>query len=177
MEGGRRIPAQTLVWAAGVMPSPVARDLPCAHGKHGGIVVDACCAVPGHPGVWALGDCAEVPQPGGGKPYAPTAQNATRAGVLVARNIVASLRNEPSRPFTYRPLGELGPGGETLRRGPHLRCALLGVLAWGLWRAIYLLKMPGLGQRVRIGLDWLLDLTFGRNTTELAVAPTTTLPR
>ena len=62
LEGGRRIPARTIIWAGGVKPSPLVEKLDCSKGKHGGIVVDETCAVPDHPGVWAIGDCAEIPQ-------------------------------------------------------------------------------------------------------------------
>src|SRR5579872_2424051 len=86
-----RVAARTLVWAGGVQPNPVVAQSGFKLGRHHAIVVDAGCAVPGHAGVWALGDCAEVPEPRGKGTYAPTAQNATREGKQVARNIVATL--------------------------------------------------------------------------------------
>ncbi|MGI8992089.1 MAG: NAD(P)/FAD-dependent oxidoreductase, partial [Bryobacteraceae bacterium] len=107
LEGGRRIPARTLIWAAGITPNPLIGKLDAQRGHHGGIVVDECCAVPGHPGVWALGDCAEVPKAGSKDTYAPTAQNATREGAWVAKNIVATLRGEKPQPFVFTPIGEL----------------------------------------------------------------------
>jgi NADH dehydrogenase len=65
LKNGERIPARTLVWTGGVKPNPLIETLDCRRGHHGGIVVDSCCAVPGRPGVWALGDCAEIPKQGG----------------------------------------------------------------------------------------------------------------
>lgn len=168
LEGGQRIATRLLIWAAGVMPSPVIGALDCQRGDHGGIVVDACCRVPDHPGVWALGDCAEVPQPGGQKSYAPTAQNATREGALVARNIVAAMRGQKPRPFVYKPVGELAIVGSRSGVARIYGLHLSGVVAWVLWRGVYLAKMPRMSKRVRVGLDWLLDLLFDR---EIAAAP------
>ncbi|MDQ2901476.1 MAG: FAD-dependent oxidoreductase, partial [Acidobacteriota bacterium] len=111
VEGGKRIPARTLIWAAGITPNPLIGKLDAKRGHHGGIVVDDCCAVPDHPGVWALGDCAEIPKrvskSGSKETYAPTAQNATREGAWVAKNIVAALRGENPKPFVFTPIGEL----------------------------------------------------------------------
>lgn len=167
LDGGHRIEAHLLVWAGGVAPSPVVDTLDCPRGKHGGIAVEPTMAVPGHPGVWALGDCAEIPRAGGKGTYAPTAQNATREGTLVARNIVASMRGEQPRPFAYRPIGELAIVGKHTGVARVYGRNLSGPPAWAMWRLIYLAKMPLVGKRVRIGLDWLLDLAFGREIVAL----------
>lgn len=166
LEGGRQIPTRTFIWAGGIKPNPLVGNLDCERGHHGGIVVDRSLAVPGRPGVWALGDCAEVPDPKSHGDYAPTAQNATREGELVARNIVASLKGEPSRPFTFEPIGEVALVGRHTGVARLYGHAFSGFLAWAMWRAIYLSKMPGMAQRSRIALDWLLDAIFGRNPAE-----------
>jgi len=167
LEGGQRIPTPMLIWTAGVTPRPVIGTLDAKRGHHGGIVVDACCAVPGHAGVWALGDCAEVPRAGGQETYAPTAQNATREGTQVARNIVAVRQGQEPRPFVYTPIGELALVGRRAGVASLYGVPLSGLVAWALWRGIYLAKMPLLGKRVRIVLDWLLDVLFGREIVEL----------
>lgn len=167
LENSRRIPTRTLIWAGGITPNPLVEKLDCDRGRHGGIVVDPCCAVAQHPGIWAVGDCAEVPKAGSKGTYAPTAQNATREGALVARNIVAVLRGQPSQPFTFRPIGELAlvgrHSGVAKLYGHHFS----GFLAWAMWRAVYVSKMPRMAQRSRILLDWVLDFIFGRNIAEL----------
>jgi NADH dehydrogenase len=173
LEGGQRIPTYLLIWTAGVTPSPVIGTLDVKRGHHGGVVVDACCTVPGHPGVWALGDCAEVPKPGGQATYAPTAQNATREGTQVARNIVAVLQGRKPQPFVYTPIGELALVGRRAGVASLYGMPLSGLVAWALWRGIYLAKMPLLGKRVRIGFDWLLDVLFGREIVELPLARST----
>lgn len=170
LEGGERIETRTLIWAGGVKPNPVAERLDCRHGRHGGIVVDECCRVPGHPGVWALGDCAEIPKSDSKQTYTPTAQNATREGSRVARNIVASLRGEEPKPFRYQPIGELALVGRHAGVARIYGFNFSGLAAWLLWRAVYWAKMPSGVQRVRILLDWLLDFAFGRPVAALPPA-------
>lgn len=103
LDSGERIPCHTAIWAAGVKPNPIVESLDCEKGRHGGIKVNACCQIESAPGVWALGDCAEIPQPNKAGTYAPTAQNATREGALVAKNIVSALRSGTAQPFTFKP--------------------------------------------------------------------------
>ncbi len=170
VEGGERIPTRTLIWTAGVTPNPLIGPLPAAKGKHHGIAVDAYCRVPDHPGVWALGDCAEIPQPNGEGTYAPIAQNAMREGKLVGVNIVRSLRGAPLKPFRYTPIGELALVGRRTGVARVYGMNFSGIVAWAMWRAVYLGKMPGLAQKVRILTDWVLDLLFGREPIPLATA-------
>jgi NADH dehydrogenase len=169
LESGKRIPTRNLIWAGGIKPSPLVEKLDCERGHHGGIVVDEHCAVAKYPGVWALGDCAEVPKAGSKGTHAPTAQNATREGALVARNIVAQMRGEPSQPFTFQPIGELALVGRHSGVARLYGYQFSGFLAWAMWRAVYLSKMPGMAKRSRIAMDWILDLVYGR---ELAEFPT-----
>jgi NADH dehydrogenase len=170
VKGGERIPTRTLIWAAGVTPNPLIEKLSVPKGKHHGLTVDACCQVPGHPGVWALGDCAEIPQPDGKGTYAPTAQNATREGKLVAQNIVRSLHGEPTQVFRYTPIGELALVGRHTGVASVYGHNFSGLIAWAMWRAVYLAKMPSVGQQGRILSDWILDIVFGREPVPLSSA-------
>lgn len=172
LKGGERIPARTLIWTAGVSPSPVVQSLPCRKGHHGGVVVDATCRVPEYPGIWAVGDCAEVPmgagaQPGSPHTYGPTAQNASREGTRVARNIVAVLHGQTPQPFTYRPIGELAMLGHHTGVASLFGMSFSGILAWFMWRAVYLAKLPRVSKKVRVGIDWTLDMLFGRDISAL----------
>jgi len=160
--GGERIPTRTLIWTAGVKPNPIAEQVRCEKSEHGAIKVDGCCRIPGTSGVWALGDCAEIPR-AGHKPYSPTAQNATREGSLVARNIAAELHGLHPRPFEYTPVGELALVGRRSGVARIYSHNFSGPLAWLMWRATYLAKMPGTVQKSRIVGDWLMDLLFGRD--------------
>jgi NADH dehydrogenase len=176
IDPGGRIAARTVVWAGGVRPNPVVATLDCRRGHQGGIAVEASCAVPDHASVWALGDCADIPKPESKGSYAPTAQNATRAGALVARNIVAVLRGHPQQPFTFEPIGEVALVGRHAGVATLYGYRFSGVSAWAMWRAIYLAKMPSPAQRWRIVLDWLLDAVFGRTIAEVPFEPPAPLP-
>lgn len=175
LEGGRHILTSMLIWTAGVAPNPLIEKLGCRRGKHGGIVVDACCAVPGFPGVWAIGDCAEIPQRGG-TTYAPTAQNATREGKHVAHNILAALRSRTLRPFIYRPIGELAIVGRHTGVARLFGLRFSGFAAWWMWRTVYLFKLPTLGKRIRVAADWTLDLLFDREIEELPIERNSATP-
>ena len=164
LDGNRRLPVGLLIWSGGEMPSPLVSKLEGVRlSKQKALEVEATGAVPGHPGVWAIGDCAALPKPNGKGTYAPTAQNATREGTLVAANIAATLCGEPTRPFTYTPIGTLALVGRHTGIAEIYGLPISGFLAWAMWRAVYLAKMPGLDQRVCILRDWWQDgLAGGR---------------
>ena len=167
LDQGRRIRTGTVIWTGGVSPVSIVSKPACKWGRHGGIITEPTCRVLDYEGVWAIGDCAEIPQPGSDAPYAPTAQNAVREGRHTARNIHASLCGKPLKPFVYRPFGELVAlgkrSGVASIRGIHLS----GFPAWFMWRTVYLAKLPRLVQRIRVGIDWTLDLVFGREIVEM----------
>ena len=175
LHSGTRIPSATVVWSAGVRPSPVLRDLPgCPHARNGGIVVMQDMSVPGQPGVWAIGDCAWIPtKPDAdlndkGAWYPATAQHAIREGPVLGDNIAAAIRGLPTKPFHYTSLGTMASLGA--RRGVAALpggFVLSGFLAWVLWRTYYLARLPGLDRRLRVTFDWTLGLVFPRDIAEL----------
>ncbi len=167
LNGTERIPTRTVIWAGGITPNPIMKELDCPHSRHGAVVVNGEMAVPDFPGVWALGDSAEVPKPGHTGFYAPTAQNAVREGTTVGRNIAADLRGRSRVRFQFKPLGELALVGRHAGVARILGFEFKGAIAWAMWRFIYWSKMPSLPQRVRILSDWVLDLLFGRNLVPL----------
>ncbi len=171
LHGNQRVPTRTLIWTAGVEPSPLIKNLDCPKGKHGGAVTDNCCRITKFEGVWALGDCAEVPKQDSKGAYAPTAQNATREGTLVGQNIARSLRGLRPKPFTYTPIGELALVGKRAGVARVYNRNFSGLLAWAMWRGVYLAKMPGTGQRIRILGDWTLDWIFGREPVPVSRRP------
>ncbi len=164
------IPAKTLVWTAGTTPNPVLKTLPAAKDKRGAIVVDSTLAVPDYPGVWAIGDCASVTDAKNGKPCPPTAQFALREARTLAGNIHAACHNAPLTPFHFDSLGALCVIGHQTACAeltiPFVReksVRFSGFIAWLMWRAIYLGKLPGLERKVRVLTDWLIELFFPRD--------------
>jgi len=132
-------------------------------------VVNEDLSVANYPGVWALGDCASIPAPGG-TTHPATAQHAIRQGPILARNVVATLRGKPTVPFRYVSLGIMASLGARRGvaglRGKYL---LTGFPAWALWRTYYLLRLPGLDRQARVAFDWTLGLVFPRDIAELRV--------
>ena len=160
---GSVLPSQTLIWTAGVSPNPLLDAIDLPRDPSGRVQVSETLAVPGHPGVFALGDCAAVRDVARGSLCPPTAQYAIREGKVVADNVVAAIRGEAPRPFRYRPLGLLASLGRHCAVAEILGLKFSGFLAWWLWRTIYLMKLPGFERKVRVMCDWTLDLFFPRD--------------
>ena len=160
LASGKRYESRCVVWSAGVRPSPLVEQLDLARSKHHAVVVNADLSARDAPGVWALGDCAEVPKPGGGA-YPQTAQHAVHQAKRLARNLLAALRGRERKPYAYRSRGMMASLGA--REGLAeigKRVTLSGLPAWALWRAYYLTQLPGNDRKVRVGLDWGLELPF-----------------
>jgi NADH dehydrogenase len=162
LTNGRRVDGATVICTVGTAPNPLvaALDAPRERGR---LATGPDMRVPGLANVWAVGDCATVPNAFDGKPGPPTAQFAEREGCQCARNIARVLRGEATRPFRHRSLGmACGIGG---RRGVAelfgLRFA--GFPAWWLWRSGFLWKVPTLAQKLKVGIDWAWELVFPRD--------------
>lgn len=159
---GTLIPSANLLWTAGSAPNPLLDGLPCVR-ERGRVVVDEFLAVPGFPGVWSLGDCAQVPDKVTGGFCPPTAQHASREGKILARNIAATLRGGTMQPFVFKTLGQLASIGRRTGVANILGINFSGFVAWWLWRTIYLMKLPRFERKVRVALDWTLDLFFTKD--------------
>jgi NADH dehydrogenase len=163
------IPCHTLVWTAGTAPHPLLKSLPIQKDKRGAILVDESLNLPGYPQLWALGDCAAIVDAKNGKPCPPTAQFALREAEVLARNIVAGLTNGSKERFHFDSLGALCVIGHQTAcaelKMPFLRKSLRfsGLFAWLLWRGIYLSKLPGLERKIRVLVDWTIELFFPRD--------------
>jgi len=169
LSDGEAVPSRTLVWTAGVKPQPVVSKLGLPLTEHGRIVSDALMQVPGHDNVWAIGDCAAVPDPARkGEPCPPTAQHAIRQGRVVARNVAASLGGGAStRRFRYKTKGVFVDMGRRKAVAMTGQVRWSGTPAWVLARTYHLAMMPGVGRRARLLVDWNIGLMFGRDTAEL----------
>jgi len=166
---GERISTATLIWAAGVKPDRITTelDLPKERGR---IRVNEYLEVEGCSGVWAAGDCAYILDAATGKPHPPTAQHAVREGKRLARNIAASLGAGARRPFEYRTIGQMAIVGERTGVADVMGFQFSGFVAWFLWRTYYLLRIPLFEKRLRVMMDWTLDLFFARDIVQLPVS-------
>lgn len=146
-------------------PHGLIASLPFKQDK-GRIVVDQHTEVADNPGVWALGDCAAIPQVDG-QTSPPTAQHALRQARTCAENIVASFRQQPKKIFKFTGLGKLGSLGRRSAVAEVFGIKLKGLIAWLFWRGVYVTKFPGLDGQLRLIADWILDVFLPRDITQL----------
>ncbi len=179
LQGGARIATRTLIVAVGNAPPPALDGLEVEKNR-GKIVVDEFMRVPNHPGVWALGDNAIVPNRASktGDPSPPTAQYALRQGKTLAGNIAAAVRGGEPKPFAFGGLGLLclvghGAGVGELPLGIKVK----GFTGWFLWRNVYWSKVPSLGRKLQIGVGWFLDLFLKRDIAQIDFSRTQTVGR
>jgi NADH dehydrogenase len=169
LSDGEVVPTRTVVWTAGVKPHPVVARFGLPLDERGRIIADSHLQVPGFDNVWAIGDCAAVPDPARkGQPCPPTAQHAIRQGRVVGRNVASALCGRGRRrKFTYKTKGvfvDMGRRKAVATTGP---VTWSGTPAWMLARTYHLAAMPGSGRRARLLVDWNIGLLFGRDTAEL----------
>jgi NADH dehydrogenase len=165
---GEKLTCSTMIWCAGIAPNPLLGDLALPRDDQGWLLCERDLRVRGCTDVWAIGDCAVNPDPEG-RPYPATAQHATRQAKHLAENLARTLRGQPPEPFDYESRGSLVGLGCRTGVAKVLGLKLSGFAAWFLWRTYYLLKLPGWGRRLRVALDWTMDLAFGRDYVQLGV--------
>jgi len=172
LNDGPPIPSSTLIWTAGTRPNPLLSSLPCQK-ECGRVLVNESLQIPGWPEVWAVGDCAFVPDAGQpGKSHPPTAQHAIREGRVVAQNIGLALAGRPPKPFSFKTIGLLASIGRRTGVARIFGFNFSGFFAWWLWRTIYLSKLPGIDKKVRVAFDWTLDLLFRKDVCAVYDLPT-----
>jgi len=162
LSDGSQVTSFTLVWTAGTAPHPLLSliDLPKERGK---VKTDAAMQVEGYPHIWALGDCALIPDLHGGGYHPPTAQHASREGARLAQNIIAVERGQQPKPFRFKTLGLLASIGRRTGVARILGFNFSGFLAWWMWRTIYWMKLPRAEKKLRVALDWALDVFFTKD--------------
>ncbi len=169
LTSGEVVKTHTTVWCAGISPSPLLHriaGLPL--NERGYINCDATTKVQGLKNVWAVGDSAFIPDKDG-RPYAATAQNASRQGPVTAENILRSMRGAELQPFRFNPVGSLAAIGCRTAVARVFGLKLSGLPAWFMFRSVYLMKMPSWSRRVRIVIDWTLSLFFKQEPVQLGV--------
>ncbi|HEY1564969.1 MAG TPA: NAD(P)/FAD-dependent oxidoreductase [Gaiellaceae bacterium] len=159
---GTRIPTNTLVWTAGVAPNPLLRDWALPLDEKGRVEVDEVLRVRGHEHVWALGDCARVPNTRSDRPDPPTCQHALRQARRLARNLVG-----PPEPYGYRMLGQVATLGRHKGIAEVLGLRLRGFPGWWVTRSYHLYQLPLAQRKLRVVTDWTVSLFFRRDISEL----------
>jgi NADH dehydrogenase len=158
---GTMIHAATVVCTIGTTPARLVDHLEVQK-ERGRIVTDADMRVPGLQNVWAIGDCAHIQNAFDNQPSPPTGQFAEREGRQAAANIVRVLRGQPTRPFHFKPLGQLCSIGGHRAVAEMFGFRVSGFLAWFFWRSVYLMKLPTWSRRIKVGSDWFWDMIFPR---------------
>ena len=167
LSDGTSIHATTLIWTAGVKPGTVIESLDCKK-ERGRLLVNEYLAVPGVSGLWAAGDCAAVPDGyETGNFFPPTAQHGLREAIRAAKNIEAAILDRPLTPFVFTTLGQLATIGRRTGVAMIFGFKFSGFVAWWMWRTVYLAKLPGLAKKLRVMMDWTLDLLFGREIEQM----------
>jgi len=170
---GTVIPAGLVVLASGTAANPVLAESGLPLSKRGTIIVDGTMRARGLENVWALGDCAQIPDEKG-EPYPPLAQHAVREARRLARNIAATLTGRGSiRPFLYKNKGTLAALGHYAGMAQTPFFTATGFPAWWIWRTYYLFQMPLWSRRLRIVIDWTMALFFKPDTFKIDLGPRT----
>jgi NADH:quinone reductase (non-electrogenic) len=161
---GTRIPTRTLVWTAGVRASPLLRELELPLDDRGRVEVDEFLRVRGLEGVWALGDCARVPNTRSAEPDPPTCQHALRQARRLAKNIAGT-----PEPYGYRMLGQVATLGRYKGIADVLGLRLRGFPGWFVTRSYHLYQLPLAQRRLRVVVDWTVALLFRRDVVDLGM--------
>ncbi len=176
LKGGGELPAATVVCTIGNASNPLLAKsgLPIEKGR---LKTGGDFRVVGHDNVWALGDCAAVPNAYDGKPSPPTAQFAVRQARWLAKNVARALKGGTMEPFYFKPLGAFASIGSHRAVGQAFGLRLSGFPAWFMWRGIYLSKMPTFARKLQIAFDWFWQMLFPRDIVQLTLEQTERLGR
>jgi NADH dehydrogenase FAD-containing subunit len=188
LKDNSHIIADTLIWTAGVVPEKSVIDISCEHDKSGKVITDKYLQIKGHRDIYAIGDCALIIESNSGKPCPPTAQHAIREGQVTAENISSSIKKElkienaiemkekekrreitesSKKEFSYKTRGIMATIGKRNGVAMIFGYSIKGIFAWGIWRFFYLTHLPTLENKLRVMIDWGIDMVFGRNLTRL----------
>ena len=169
LDNKKEIPTNTVIWAGGNTVDDAIAKTDTEHHKSGRIVVDEFLRLKNHPEVFALGDCAFAVDSRSGNPYPPTAQHAIRQAKIVAENLENKIKGiDGQKDFVYDTKGSMAKigrkNGVALLLGHEFR----GLIAWLIWKQYYLSTLPTNEKKIRVGIDWFIDLFFPRDITRLS---------
>jgi len=160
------IRTKTLIWTAGVTPvNTIKRSM--LKTDRGKVIIDEYLEAQGFPGIFAIGDCALFLNPETKRPFPPTAQIAEAQAKTAAKNLKAIITNSEKEKFEYQSKGQMAIIGKRSGIATFLGMNISGFWAWLIWRNVYLSKIPTLDKKIRVFLDWVIDLFFDRDISRL----------
>jgi NADH dehydrogenase len=171
LSDGVTIPCNTLVWTGGISPNTLIKNLECSHDKSGRIIANNHLEILDFEDAYVIGDCASIVDPRTGTPYPPTAQHALRQARVAANNIISVINRrgaaDAKKTFDYKTKGMMALIGRRNGVGILFGHRVHGFIAWWLWRSYYLGNLPTLEKKLRVSVDWFIDLFFKRDVTRL----------
>ena len=177
LDDGQDIPYGMLIWAGGNRIDTVLSELRTEHHERSGrIVVNSNLQLENYSEIFALGDCAYIVNPKDNKPYPPTAQHAIKQAEIVASNLVTvvessinkKINSKPKSEFLYNSKGSMAKIGKRDGVALLLGTEIHGFGAWFIWKQYYLSTLPSIEKKIRVGIDWFIDLFFPRDITRLS---------
>jgi NADH dehydrogenase FAD-containing subunit len=178
LDNSTAIPTYTLIWTAGITSSSLIGNISsCEHDKSGRIIDNKYLQVKGYSNVFAIGDCASIIDPNTGKPCLPTAQHAIRQAKVAAKNIISTIKriegektvkdDNDLMEFDYQTRGNMATIGKRSGVAILFGLKIHGFPAWWLWRTFYLINMPTIEKKLRVMVDWTIDIFFNRDVTRV----------
>ncbi len=171
LNNGSLISCNSLIWAGGALPDKLIGNLSCDHDRSGRIVANKYLEINGYEnGAFVVGDCACITDPHTGNPYPPTAQHALRQAKVATKNIIFAINGKPNErkiSFDYKTKGMMALIGKRNGVGILLGLKVHGFTAWFLWRLYYLGNLPTVEKKLRVTVDWTIDLFFKRDVSRL----------
>lgn len=163
----------TIIWTGGIRTNTTVSDIPCEHDKIGRLIVDEFLHVKGYDNVFAIGDCASILDYNTGRPYPPTAQNAIKQASVVVKNLHLKIKNQDDtirkEKFRYKTRGIMALIGKRHGVGMIFGLKIQGLLAWWFWHTYYIGRLPSLEKRIRVIVDWTIDLIFKKDVARLKI--------
>ncbi|MFN8390826.1 MAG: NAD(P)/FAD-dependent oxidoreductase [Bdellovibrionota bacterium] len=164
---GRTIAARTVIWCAGVKPSELLTRTNLPLDRSGRVTIADTLLASGYDNVFVLGDAAYLVDSKSGKPLPPLGQVAFQQGSHTAKNLVRVLSGESPKPFRYFDFGSLVSVGEHFAAVNLMGVRISGFIGWFIWRTLYLTKLVGFSNRIRVMIDWSLDLLIERSISQI----------
>jgi NADH dehydrogenase len=165
---GRSIESENIFWVAGIKPNALIQNLDLAKSKDGRIIVDPYFEAIGRPGVYAIGDCAYLLQPGSDRPYPSTAQSATKMGIACGRNIACKINGEARAiQFNYKHRNDIVFLGRNYAVGEFWGITVGNSAAFVIYVVYHLIKLTGFKSKLTTSVNWFYAYFSGRNTSRI----------